>query len=160
MVKSQSPIWFSIVKKKKKKLQQVQLNLTSTIRNNKHHECYSPVLYVVKCFSGICEKLAVNAIGALFLAFFNTFYLRDIKIDSSHINSFMNVSVASCTSKMHRANSVSFPSRTRSSIRIVLKNDILFFTTAFLVRGFRIFLTSLHYQTLLELKTLQYVLEH
>lgn len=59
----------------------------------------------MKCLPGVGEKFAVNVIGAPFLAFFNTFNLRYIEVDSSHINSFINVSVASCTNKMHRANS-------------------------------------------------------
>lgn len=101
----------------------------------------------------------MNAVGALFLAFFNTFYLRDIKINSSHINSFMNVSVTSCTNKMHRENSVSFlPEVYHQLGRVVLKDSILFFTTALLIRGFGIFVTSLHYQTPLEINTFQYAL--
>lgn len=92
--------------------------------------------------SGVCEKLAVNAIGALFLAFFRTFNLRDIKIDSSHINAFMNVSDASCTKKMHRANSVSFLLEVHHQLgRVVLKDNNLFFTAAVLVRGFNFFVT-------------------
>lgn len=63
-----------------------------------------------ECLRGVCEKLAVNAISAPFLAFFNTINLRYIKIDSSHINSFINVLVASCTNKtVGQIQSVSLP---------------------------------------------------
>lgn len=131
-----------------------------TITKNKHYELYSPVGCIVKCGHGICEKIAVNAIGALLLAFFNTSNMRYIEIDSSHINSFINISVASCTNKMHGAKPVSFPSRNRSSIWAVWFWNILVFTTDLLTRGFRIFTTSLNYQTLLEINTSLYVLEH
>ena len=79
-------------------------------------EFYSPVLCIEEGFRGIREKLAVNVVGAPFLAFFSTFHLRHIEIDSSHINSFINASVASCPNKTHTANSVSFPSRSKSGL--------------------------------------------
>lgn len=86
------------------------------MRENRHCEFYSRVPCTEEGLRGICEKWAVNAIGAPCLAFFNTAYLRYIEIDSSHINSFINVSVASCPNKTHRANSISFPSGSKSSI--------------------------------------------
>ena len=67
-------------------------------------ELYSPVLCIEEGFCGKCEKLAVNVVGAPFLAFFSTFHLRYIEIDSSHINSFINALVASCPNKTHRTN--------------------------------------------------------
>ena len=79
-------------------------------------ECYSPVLCTEEGFRGICEELAVNVVGAPFLAFFGTSHLRYIEIDSSHIDSFINALVASCPNKTHRTNSISFPSGSKSSI--------------------------------------------
>ena len=79
-------------------------------------ECYPPVLCTEEGFRGICEELAVNVVGAPFLAFFGTSHLRCIEIDSSHIDSFINASVASCPNKTHGTNSTSFPSGSESSI--------------------------------------------
>lgn len=85
----------------------MQLNHKTITVKNKHEEFYPPELCIVKRLGGVGEEVAVNAIGASFLAFFNTFNLRYIEIVSSHVNSFIRVSVASCIHKMHRASSVS-----------------------------------------------------
>lgn len=77
----------------------MQLNHRITVVKNKHCDCHSPVLCTVKRLRGIGEKFAVNVIGAPPLAFFNTFNLGYINVDSSQIKSFINVSVASCPNK-------------------------------------------------------------
>lgn len=97
------------------------------------------MLCIGKCVGGVGEEVAVNVIGAPSLAFFNTFNLRHIKIVSSHVNSFISVSVASCTHKTQRANSVSLLETGGQFGQCGFERWYPVLVTALLVRGFRIF---------------------